>query len=405
MPATLTTVAGILKEVYEGDVTDQLQEEQVAMKRIENSSDGVFEDAGGKYVRFPIRTGRNHGISYRGEMVQMAGAGEQAYLQSQETLRYGYGRVRLSGQVMGLAKTNIQAFTNAMDQEIEGLKQDVARDNNRIAWGHPLGYTTTGGTGVISRLTATTTASTTVTAPLNNVIEPRMVIDIVDNTGTPLAGCTGLIVASVASNELSFTTTVSCTAASGSWIVRTGNWNQEPYGLSALYAGSGTLHGINPAVAGNETWKAAEDDNVTTTLTEPFMIKMCDSIRRKGGDKPTIVFMSLGVRRSYYNLMTSMRRYNEPTEWEGGLVGLKFNYGKSIPVVEDIDAPANSMYILNEKQIKIYSNENWHFDDSDGNMLKWIPGFDGYEAYYKRYWQLVTHKRNSGARATNLVEA
>ena len=48
MGATLTTITGMMKEVYEGDVNDQLQNEQVLAKRIEKSSDGVFEDAGGK---------------------------------------------------------------------------------------------------------------------------------------------------------------------------------------------------------------------------------------------------------------------------------------------------------------------------------------------------------------------
>ena len=405
MGASLTTVTGILKEVYEGDVIDQVQSEKVAMARIESSADGVFEDAGGKYVRFPIRTGRNHGISYRGENVQLANAGQQRYLQSQETLKYGYGRVRFTGPVMGLAKTNPQAFTDAADAEIEGLKMDVIRDTNRIAWGNPTGFTTTGGTGVISRLTALSAASTTVTAPLNDSIEVDMVIDIVDSTGAVLAGCAQLTVTAVAAAETSFTVNTAVTAASGSFIVRNGNWNQEPFGLSALYAGSGTLHGINPATGGNETWVAADDDSTTTTLTEVAMIKKCDNMRRKGGDRPTIVFCSMGVRRTYYNLMTSMRRYNEPTEWGGGLVGLSFNYGKKIPVVDDIDCPAGGMYFLNEKQIKIYSNEDWHFDETDGNMFSKVAGYDAFEAYFKRYWQLVTHKRNSGARFTALTEA
>lgn len=407
MGASLVSVTGILKEVYEGDLVDQLQEEEVAMKRIETSADGVFQDAGGKYVRFPIRTQRNHGISYRPENTQIAAAGQQGTLQTQETLKYGYGRLRLTGQVMDLADGNPKAFMDAAEMEIEGLKNDVTRDNNRIAWGGlPAGFTTTSGTGVISQLSAQSSASTTVTAPLRDVIEVGMVIDIIDSSGNVLAGCTGITVTAVATNELSFTVNTAVTAANSSFIVRTGDWNMEPYGLSALYAGSGSMHGINPSTAGNEVWKAAEDDATTTTLTEPAMIKKCHSIRRKGGGYPSVIFCSLGVQRTYFNLLTSLRRYNEPTTWTGGLVGLKFNGGKGdIPVVEDIDCPSNSMYLIDEKQIKIYSNQDWQFDDHDGNMFKWVSGYDAFEAMFKRYWQLVTHKRNSGARFTNLTEA
>ena len=49
MPATLTTVNAILKEVYEPKIQDQLQHDAVALKRIEKSSDGVVSEVGGKY--------------------------------------------------------------------------------------------------------------------------------------------------------------------------------------------------------------------------------------------------------------------------------------------------------------------------------------------------------------------
>lgn len=48
MPATMTTVDGILKEVYGPRLVNQLQNETLAIKRIEKSSDGVVETVGGK---------------------------------------------------------------------------------------------------------------------------------------------------------------------------------------------------------------------------------------------------------------------------------------------------------------------------------------------------------------------
>ena len=66
MPATLTTVNAILKEVYEPKIQD-LQHDAVALKRIEKSSDGVISEVGGKYVTFPLHTRRNSGIGARNE--------------------------------------------------------------------------------------------------------------------------------------------------------------------------------------------------------------------------------------------------------------------------------------------------------------------------------------------------
>jgi hypothetical protein len=110
MGATLTSVNAILKEIYEGNINNQLNEERVTIKRIERTAEGTSTDAvGGKYVTFPIRTQRNAGISYRAENTQLAPAGQQGLKAATEQLKYGYGRVRLTGQTIALADSNRQA--------------------------------------------------------------------------------------------------------------------------------------------------------------------------------------------------------------------------------------------------------------------------------------------------------
>lgn len=403
MSATLTTVNGILKEVYEGQINDQLQSEKVLLKRIESSSEGVFENAGGKYVVFPLRKGRNHGISYRDENVQLAPAGRQGYQATQETLKYGYGRIRLTGQVMELARTNAQAFATAADEEMSGIKNDLVRDQNRIAWGH-FQQNTVGATGILSRITTLGTASTTITAPVTSVIEVGMIIDITNNAGTPNAASTGLIVMSAVYGATTFVVNTAVTNAVGDNIVRTGNFNKEPNGILGIIDNAGTLHGVNSATAGNEYWRSIVD-SATSTLVESAMIGRCDDIRAAGGARPSAIFCSLGVRRSYFNLCTTLRRYNEPKEFSGGLIGLAFNYEREIPVVSDIDAPLKTMVFLTEKQIKLYRTKEWYWADSDGSILKYVHDFDAWEALMKCYWQVVTHQRNAHAKMTNITEA
>ena len=108
MPATLTTVNAILKEVYEPKIQDQLQHDAVALKRIEKSSDGVVSEVGGKYVTFPLHTRRNSGIGARNELEALPTAGQQGYASARVSLRYLYGLVRLSGQTMELADKTIR---------------------------------------------------------------------------------------------------------------------------------------------------------------------------------------------------------------------------------------------------------------------------------------------------------
>lgn len=404
MPATLTTVNAIMKEVYEGQINDQLANEQITLKRIESTSSGVIETVGGKYIVFPIRTQRNHGISYRQESAQLAAAGQQGYAAANEQLKYGYQRVKLTGQVMSLATSNYQAFANALDREINGAKSDVGRDQNRICYGSNAGAAANK-TGILGAASAAGATSTiTFAAGDTYLLEPGMVVDIVDPaTGTPVSGGTSRTIQTVTNTTAVLDAAVAGTVI-GSCLVRTGNYNNEPYGLTQIVSASGALHGLNPATAGQGVW-ASTVDSTTTTLTEMPMVAVCDNIYRASGGKPTAIFASLGVRRSYFGLMTSLRRYNEPKSFSGGLIGLAFNYGMEIPVVADMDVPAKNMFFLTESEIKMFRDKPWYWEDIDGAVWKYVHDYDIFEALLKCYWQLGTHQRNTHGRMTNVTES
>ena len=401
--ATLTTVNGIMKEVYEGQINDLLASERVVIKRVEEDKESVVETVGGKYVVFPVRTQRNHGISYRAESAQLAAPGQQGYAAAQETLRYGYQRVKLTGQVMALASKNYQAFASALDREVEGARKDVGRDENRIAVGTAAGKTANK-TGVLAGVTATG-ATANITVDDTSVIEEGMVIDIADAvTGVPVSGGTARTVTSITSSTVFVVDSAVAGTTSGNVIVRTGNFNNEPYGLMQIINSTGALHGLNPATAGQGKWKASVD-STTTTLTEVAMIALCDQIYKASGTKVTAIFASLGVRRSYFNLMTSLRRYNEPKTFSGGLVGLAFNYGTEIPVVADMDIPLKQMMFVNEGELKIFRDKPWYWEDIDGSVWKYVHDYDIFEALLKCYWQFGTHQRNAHGIMTNVTES
>lgn len=397
MSATLTTVNAILKEIYEGNINDQLNDERVVMKRIERTAEGTTSDSvGGKYVTFPVRTARNAGISYRAENTQLAAAGRQGLKSAQETLRYGYGRVRLTGQLIDLAETNRQAFSSAMDIEMDGLKNDLLRDENQIAVGHVDGFV-----GVRARATAAS-AGTTITVDTTQLLEEGMVISITDTSGVAVSGGTSVTITSITSDTVFVVSAAVAGTIIGSCISRQGNFNNEPFNLCRIVDSTGSLHQLDPATT--PKWKSVED-GTTTTLTEMAMAKVIDDIRRAGGNIPTVIFTSLGFRRTYQNLMMSLRRYNEPKNFAGGLVGLSFMYGgKDLPLVDDVDIPAKHAFFIHEPDMKIWRDKPWHWQDRDGSVLKWDKDYDAWEALMKQYWQLGTHQRNSHGKMTNITE-
>src|SRR5687768_7590676 len=132
----MATVDNILKEVYEdGGINDQLQSEVIALKRIEKSSEGVTHEVGGKYVRFPVRVKRNHGIGARNENEALPIPRTQGYADAQVKLKNLYGAMELTGQTFELADKNFQAFASALDQEVNGLKEGLRKDLARQVYG------------------------------------------------------------------------------------------------------------------------------------------------------------------------------------------------------------------------------------------------------------------------------
>lgn len=396
MGATLTTATNILKEIYEPKIQDQLQNELTTSKRLESTSEGVTSEVGGKYVVFPIHVKRNHGIGARLEMEQLPTAQNQGYASARVTLAYLYGAVRLSGQTMELAKTNAQAFASVLDQEMNGLREDVAKDMNRQVFGTSV--------GVLMTSTAAYAANT-ITTTNTQYMEVGMIVDIYDSTGVTLRA-TGRTVTAVNPNASIVVDGAAIAAgASGDIVVRQGNLNRETIGLSQIISDTGTLYNIDPAVEAK--WKSTVNANAGTNraLSESLMIKMVDDIRSQGG-KTTLISTTMGVRRSYFNLLVQQREYHNTTEFEGGFKGLKFTTDNGeIPVISDFDCQPNRMYFINEKALKYYRESDWSFMDRDGSRWQRVIGFDAYDATLYTYRQLGCHRRNSQGVVRDITES
>lgn len=385
MPATLTTVGAILKEVYEPKIRDQLENSLKALKRIEKSSDGVESNVGGKYVTFPIHTRRNAGIGARNELEALPTPGQQGFAGARVPLKYLYGGVRLSGQTFELAEKNYQAFASALDQEVNGLKLDVQKDQNRQVYGNA--------SGVIATITAD--AANSITVASTQYVQLGMQIDIYDATLTTLRASNRQITA-IAGNVLTYDgADASASVVATDVIVRTGNVNREWSGFGSMISATSTYQNINPST--EPTWKSVLDANGGTNrpLSEGLMILMADNIQLNGGDT-TVIFAGRGVRRAYYNLLSQQRQFVNTQEFAGGFKGLAFATDDGdIPVVVDNDCPDNRMYFLNEKEITLYREADWSFMNRDGAMWSRVTGFDAYEATLYQYSEIGCHRRNS----------
>lgn len=396
MGATLTTVNAITKEIYGPKVVDQLENETVLTKRIEKTSRGTSSDVGGKYVTFPLKVRRNHGLGYRNELEQLQSPGQQGWTSVRVGLKYGYGRVHMSGQTMELVDTNTQAFVSAMTAEMDGLKNDLLKDTNRILWGNGLGVLAT----VDTATTATNGASVGTTKAALKWIGLDMQIDILSSDGLTVRVSNRKVTAiNTSTGDFTYDGAAG-TLSVGDIVVRTGNYGREPHGLSSLVSDS-TATLFNLSSTTEPTW-TSKVDTTGGALSESKMIAMCDELRQNGG-RPSVIFTDLGTRRAYFNLLSTQRRFTGTKSFEGGFTGLTFSYDEDIPVVTDIDAPAGRMWFIREEDFKVYHANDWKWEDKDGGVWKWVKDYDAFEAMMKKYWEFAIERRNTQAVMTNIT--
>lgn len=407
MPATLATVAELLKEVYQPRIREQLNNDIVTLKRITRSNANITNETNGKYVTFAVHTRRNSGIGSRYEDEALPAPGQQKHANARVQLKYAYGSVQLTGQAISLTDTDPKAFAKALDTEVNGLKTDVQKDMNRQIYQD--------GSGKIGTIRAVVTSAT---LPVDDarLFQISEVVDLITLPNTVAQAAR--TVTAVDLTDGANTVTVSgatITTVVGQILTRTGSGvgasgNRELTGIGAIVSNSGTIYNIDPTV--EPEWKSVVNANAGTprALSEGLMIRVSDDVRTRGGST-TVGFTSLGVRRAYFNLLSQTRSTVNTQDFKGGFTGLAFTTDKGeIPIVSDVDAPLGKIWFLNEDSFTYYRDQEWNFLDRDGSMWKQFRDSSGnpYDKWYANlaeYHELGCDRRNSQGLLSDITEA
>lgn len=397
--ASLSTLSNILKDFYLPPVVEQLNNKVLLFKRLDKSNQELV----GNQAVVPLHTVRSGGIGPAGDGVALPAAGSQGYAKAVYDIKPQYGRIRVTGLAMEKTSKEAGAFLQALKGEIDGIRQDLQRDMARQAYGD--------GTGLIAQC-GTTTASTTVTlASKESLRKGHIYIGMVVDIGTAAdarAIATGRNVTdvSISGTTITIDGAVVTTSAShfvsrsGAALATTGGAVAagEINGLSNLVsAAAATVGGINEATAGNGYW-ANQRDTATSTLTSDALVQNMNQVNLQGGELSAMI-SSYGLQRKLFGLLQSQVRYVEPMKIEGGFKTLEFN---GQPFIADRDAPFGKIFLLDERFLKVFANRDWHWLDEDGHILKWVTGFDAWEAVLARYLNIGATRRNVHLVMSNL---
>lgn len=392
----------ILKDVY-GDINEQINNATPALDGIKSTARNITQ-VGGLGVKFVAHVGRNTGIGARGEDEDLPEAGNQQYVDGQTGLKSFYGSVRLTGQVMAQASQNYQTFADVTAEEIERIRDDIAKDQNRQIFGD--------GTGTLASLTVAASAEATLTVDNVKYVHIGMRVDVVDISATGSSSTATILnaggyatVTGINKATKVITLDKSVTAAVGDALVRSNstatatvnNWKKEWTGFGAIISDTGVLHGIDPATT--PAWAAHTKDisvgGVAQQITEEDMIGMVTDIA-EDGDKPDVIWTDHGSWNGYWKALQENRRYVNKVDLQGGNRSLGFatEFG-DLPFKADFDAPEGKMWFVNSKKVNLNTNRGWEWIDEDGSKWKQVPRRDAFIAYLRNYSEVSTYRRNT----------
>lgn len=433
--ANLNTLSNILKEYYQGPVVEQLNKEVLLLSRLESKS----EDLVGKRAYVPLVAARTTGIGARAENATLPTAGAYTYERAVYDLKYLYGKTAVTGPSMAKSKSEAGSFLEVLRSELDGLRMDLQKDLARQIYGN--------GSGKIATASAGSTTQMTVGKEVLNKgqLYVGMLVDLYDVSDAGTGGATppvptysGVKITAVNASAGTITFAAQAAAlASGDFVTRAGvkiydasnnelptyvndnptnpgTWaeSDEVDGLQKIVSATARLGGIDPTAAGKEWWKAqvvayadrkgtARETNTLKDLTLDDIQIALNKARTAGG-YPTAVVTTLGIQREFYKLLDDSVRYIEPESlnYAAGFKTLSYN---GLPLIADIEAPYGKMHILDESTLKVYSDQDWHFLDNDGQTMRQSGDKDAFEAVMVRYMNLGATRRNNQIVITDIA--
>jgi hypothetical protein len=368
--ATEATVSAILKEVYPGAIEDELNNEVALWAILDKEK--VTLDGQGQHVVRPFRVARNQGFGARNDTDTLPLPGQQTLANAKINMSTNYLVGQISGRVIRTSYGSEAAFENALEEEIRFSLTDVPNEIGRQLFN---------GAGQLTTLNGLVAASTTVTVNNTQYLAVGMYVEFwntssvneTTNDAGLATGQTGTAIVSINNTNNTMVVTTAQTLTTGDAVTRAGNntafsTTKELVGLDTIIDDntdypSKTYFGVNratyPILYGNRF-------NASGTLSENLMQQAFDAARQIGGGIIDLIVLDYASRRTYSNLLTSLKRY--PLEgvtapkFAGGLdlsqdlrtqmgEGLSFSGASVIPSRQ---APPKKMWMLDTDAFKLF---------------------------------------------------
>ena len=365
------------------------------------SKDADMVDFAGRQWVIALHITRNESGTARAEGATLPSPGQQGWADILDKVRKEYKQIQLTGFSMEVTERNLGAYLRLLEAETVGAVNDLRKDMNRQAFGDQR--------GTLCQITAD--GANTVTVDNLQYLRVGMYVDIVNQSTDAVLATRVQITAITAATRVVTYSGSDVTAVPGTHVLAVeGNWKQEINGLRNIIRSDLSqnyiLHTIDASVAGNEYWKAKQQDGGNATFDEDAGQLLLDQIGAEGWETE-LILTTRGIRRRYVNTLKAQKRWNDANAgtMHGGFKYIDYN---GLPLVFDDDCPKQYMFFLRPDDflwVQLNGND-FRWMNRDGAILRKVenPDTDAYKATLYKYCDLGCFRRKTQGAIFNLAD-
>lgn len=396
--ASMSSLAGLLKRIQEGEVADMQNLEALSFD--EFSKSGKKYNAGGKGFFGAINDYGNESVGALNETEQFRTIDSENYQQYTVVPKIMNGPIEITGLAVEASDDDVESFAEGLLREIQGAKKRLRKDMNRQFFGAGQGTLGVPAQNVVSTLTSFTVNSA-------QYFRKNMVIDAQSNGNNNSISHNRITNVDKVNNVIYLTVSVGVSMITTDQIykenirVTASSDGKEMMGLDGIVDDSTLLTTFEGLDASSlYEWRAVRINASSGNLTSDLLQRLEDDVATLGGEDPDTIISHKLQRRKYLDIVVPEKRFNN-LEMDAGFSKLKFN-GKEFWL--DVDCQRDQVYAL--KRSRIYRFEvapmaMGGLDDS-GTWLR-ASNFDKFQAYWRQYVNIGTDKRNAHGKIVSLA--
>lgn len=399
MALLLADVTDILKTQYLPGMVDAIQPEGTYTRLIE--SRGQKETNVSYEFTKTFKLGFSEGGGMRTYTALLPTAGQSQFAKFTGTVQHYYHVIKLYKGIISLMKTDKQAFVNALTAEIDGAADAIKCNLERMNFGD-------GGLTPLAIASAATNDGQTMRLTVNDTrfLRPGMFVDLLESNHTEITNGTSLVVSSVdVDNNYVYITaivtagdlTTLVSAVADAYIYHEDGYNMEFNGSGSLFRQvDNTVLGINRGTAANawfraHVWRkkssgAGIEIGEATGTNYDWEIKdirrpVRDLMKKWGADKSGLLAFTTEEMTDYYaNLWAAEGGYHEQKAKVDGWPYDSYEIS-GVSMLSALYGPENGIDVVYMPDLVTFENQALDWEDMDGDMWKWVAGYDAYTAY------------------------